>query len=68
MLLWCFGWLRFRVSWTMLRPHADVFAQEVLLGCNAMVPPKLPHFALPGCVHRHKKALFRKVNGLIRLH
>ena len=49
-------------------PHVDAFAQEVSLDCSAVVLPKLSHFALPGCVHRHKKALFRKVNELIRPH
>ena len=49
-------------------PHADAFAQEVTLDWHAVGPPNLSHFAHLECVDRRKKALFRKVNELIRLH
>ena len=52
----------------MPMPHADAFAQEVPLGWSAVVLRKLPHFALPGYVHRQKKALCQKVNELTRPH
>ena len=52
----------------MPMPHVDAFAQEVPLGWSAVVLQKLPHFALLGYVHGHKKALFQKVNELTRPH
>ena len=52
----------------MPMPHVDAFAQEVPLGWSVVALRKLPHFALPGYVHRHKKALFQKANEPTRPH
>ncbi len=52
----------------MPMPHVDAFAQKVPLGWSAVVLRTLPHFALLGYVHGHKKALSQKVNELTRPH
>ena len=49
-------------------PRVDAFAQAVSLGWRVADPPNSSHFVRPKFVHRHEKALFRKINELIPPH